>query len=196
MINISGISKGKVLKALYDNSRPLGMGMLQFVPGPMKLEEADEIVTKQLNFDYLQGRVMKVDISGDDFHPGSYDRDNGEGAAQKAINSIGRSDKTVTRVVIDKEQLKEGAALLEVTVPGSEKKTYSEFISIGFPEESEEGQAMEILGACHFEQQVAAMRGLIELVMDSVKQMDGIEQMMAMLQVHVAIEAAVKDLDE
>ena len=36
-------------------------------------------------FDYLQGRVMKVRIQGDELDPRLYDRDNGEGAAEQAI---------------------------------------------------------------------------------------------------------------
>lgn len=36
-------------------------------------------------FDYLKGRVMKVSISGDSLDPRLYDRDNGQGAAARAL---------------------------------------------------------------------------------------------------------------
>lgn len=90
MVNIKGISKAKVLKALYDNSRPLGMGFLHYIPGPMPLEEAENLVNlvPNLYFDYVRGRVIKADISGDELRPYLYDRDNGEGAAQRAIDGI------------------------------------------------------------------------------------------------------------
>lgn len=88
MINIKGIDKYKVLQALYNNSRPLGMGFIQYVEGDMEDKIAKKIVKDTLRFDYLFGRVMKVDLSGDEFDHGLYDRDNGEGAAQKAIGGI------------------------------------------------------------------------------------------------------------
>ena len=39
----------------------------------------------KMYFDYLYGRVMKVDLSKDTFDPFLYDRDNGQGAAERAI---------------------------------------------------------------------------------------------------------------
>jgi hypothetical protein len=37
---------------------------------------------------YLKGRVMKVDLSGDSFGPWLYDRDNGDGAAERVIAEL------------------------------------------------------------------------------------------------------------
>lgn len=90
MINIAGLSKAKVLKALYDSAKPQGMGFLHFQPGPMDIEEAERIVSERFgcNQDYLKGRVLKIDISEDEFDPRLYDRDNGEGAAYRAIEGI------------------------------------------------------------------------------------------------------------
>jgi len=39
-------------------------------------------------FDYLYGKIMKVNLSGDEFSPTLYDRDNGEGSAFKAIKHL------------------------------------------------------------------------------------------------------------
>ena len=39
-------------------------------------------------FDYLNGRVMKIDLSEDMLDPWLYDRDNGEGAAARALTEI------------------------------------------------------------------------------------------------------------
>lgn len=89
-VNIKGKSKAKVLKALYDNSRCLGLGFLQTVPdGTVTVEHCEELLKKYTYFDYLYGRIMKVDLSNDDEFDGwLYDRDNGEGAAQRAVDSI------------------------------------------------------------------------------------------------------------
>ena len=89
-IDISKLSKAEVLAVLYNNSKPLGMGFLHATNDDMTKEEAQaHIDTGQTYFDYLKGRVMKVDLSGDTLDPRLYDRDNGEGAAQKAIAGIG-----------------------------------------------------------------------------------------------------------
>lgn len=89
MVNISGISKGKVLAALYNASHSLGMGFLHYDPTPMTEDEADELLKCCTYFDYLKGRVMKVDLSNDsEFDERLYDRDNGIGAAQRVIDKL------------------------------------------------------------------------------------------------------------
>lgn len=88
MIDISNKSKPQVLAALYNASKPQGMGLLQFTPAQMQESEAAQLLTEQQYFDYLKGRVMKVDLSGESFDPYLYDRDNGQGAAQKVIDSL------------------------------------------------------------------------------------------------------------
>ena len=92
MINIKGIDKAEILAALYNNARPLGMGFLQYVPGIMTAEEAqvelDENPSRNKYFDYLAGRVMKVDLSKNELRTDLYDRDNGPGAAYDAIKHL------------------------------------------------------------------------------------------------------------
>lgn len=89
MVDITGIPKGKVLAALYNASQPIGLGVLEYDPTPMTEEEANEILKTSSCFDYLKGRVMKVELDNDiGFNEWSYDRDNGAGAAQRAIDSI------------------------------------------------------------------------------------------------------------
>lgn len=87
-INLEGKNKAIVLAALYNNSKPLGMGILQFDPTPMSEEEAQEILKEQTHFDYLKGRVMKVDLGGKEFNPRLYNRDNGENSAERALENI------------------------------------------------------------------------------------------------------------
>ena len=54
----------------------------------MTYDEAKGIISEYTNFDYLKGRVLKVNLTGDEFDEWLYDRDCGIGAALKAINSI------------------------------------------------------------------------------------------------------------
>ena len=88
MIDISKLDKAEVLVALYNNARPQGMGFLHFNPKDMTKTEAVILLKEDTYFDYVAGRVMKVDLSKDEFDPGLYDRDNGEGAAARALENL------------------------------------------------------------------------------------------------------------
>ena len=93
MVDIKGLDKARVLKALYDHSHVQGSGFLQAVPdGVVTVEHCAELLAKYSYFDYLHGRVLKVDLSGDEFDERLYDRDCGEGAAQRAVDSV-RAEK-------------------------------------------------------------------------------------------------------
>lgn len=89
MISIEGLNKADVLASLYNASMPLGMGMLQYDPKPMARAEAEQILAQCSYFDYLKGRVMKIDLSRDDvLDERLYDRDCGPGAASRAIDTL------------------------------------------------------------------------------------------------------------
>ena len=98
MIDISRADKAQVLAALYNAARPNGMGFLHATPEDMTVEEARGILVngdttdycrpQVTYFDYLRGRVMKVDLGGEKFNPFAYDRDNGEGAAARALEDV------------------------------------------------------------------------------------------------------------
>lgn len=102
MIDISGLDKADLLAALYNNSRPQGMGIMHYDPKPMTVEEArtflnvgddlsqmfGDLPGRSMYFDYLKGRVMKVNLSGDELDAWGYDRDLGEGAAMRVISSL------------------------------------------------------------------------------------------------------------
>jgi hypothetical protein len=86
MINIKGLSKARILVALYNRSQIRGMGFLDPNAGKtLTIEEAQTLLENETYFDYLRGRVMKIDLKGDNLDPRLYDRDNGEGAAEYAI---------------------------------------------------------------------------------------------------------------
>ncbi len=84
-LSLSGLNKADVLAALYNASKPQGMGFLHFDPKPMTRQEAEGLLKQGTDFDYLKGRVMKINLKGDELDTWGYDRDNGAGAAQKAI---------------------------------------------------------------------------------------------------------------
>ena len=89
MVNIKGLDKARVLKALYEHSHVQGLGAFQAVHmGVPTLEFFAGLLEQGTYFDYLGGRVLKVDLSGDEFDERLYDRDCGEGAAQRAVDSI------------------------------------------------------------------------------------------------------------
>ena len=104
-INIAGIDKAELLAALYNNSRPMGMGFLRAKDGVMTADDArKELGTggdhgrdfganscgnSPMYFDYLHGRPLKVDLSGDSLRPWGYDRDNGgPGSAARIVESL------------------------------------------------------------------------------------------------------------
>jgi len=86
-INLKGIDKAVILAKLYNNSKVQGMGFLQAQSGDMTTEQARDLLKESTYFDYLHGKIMKVDLSGDSFDPWLYDRDNGKGSAIKACMS-------------------------------------------------------------------------------------------------------------
>ena len=87
-MNIEGLNKAEILKELYNNSRPLGLGILHYDPKPMTIEEATEILKHTTKFDYLYGRVMKIDLSTNELRTLLYNRDNGENVAEAIIERI------------------------------------------------------------------------------------------------------------
>lgn len=95
MIQIPQGKRAAILAALYNNAKPQGMGFLQFQPGDLSEQKAEELLKQSDYFDYLQGRVMKVRISGSEFDPRLYDRDNGNGAALRAVKHLLNSEQEV-----------------------------------------------------------------------------------------------------
>lgn len=96
MVNIENLPHAEILAALFNNSHPVGMGILAAIHGPRELsvEMAQEIIDerggKSIYFDYLFGRPLKVDLSnGRELDPRLYDRDNGgPGTAAHLIGEL------------------------------------------------------------------------------------------------------------
>ena len=88
-IDITNLDKRQVLIALYNNARVQGSGWLQATDEPMTLDEAAALLKGQGGrFDYVHGRVLKVDLSADTFDTYLYDRDNGVQAAERAVQTV------------------------------------------------------------------------------------------------------------
>lgn len=84
-VSIKGMDKAAVLVALHSASRQMWQGFLE---NPLSYAEAVGHLKLTHKFDYLQGRVLKVDLTGDEFWCDLYDRDNGAGAAARAVARI------------------------------------------------------------------------------------------------------------
>jgi len=94
-IDIAGLDKAKLLQALFNRSFQQGLGVLDSNgTNTMTLAEALNVINdlqkkgRKLYFDYLKGRILKVDISGDTLFTALYNRDVGYGAAEAIVNKL------------------------------------------------------------------------------------------------------------
>lgn len=88
-IDISQMNKATVLAALYNRAKPQGMGLLHYTPQDMSIEEAQNLLDSgQTYFDYVKGRVMKIDLESDSLRTDLYDHDNGHGAAALVLSQL------------------------------------------------------------------------------------------------------------
>lgn len=86
MATTHGLKPEEVLCALYSQAQSPGCGALNRRSGGLTLEEARSVLSGGSYIDYLKGRVMKVDLGRVDLDEYLYDRDNGPGAAQRALD--------------------------------------------------------------------------------------------------------------
>lgn len=104
-IDISGLDKATLLAALYNSARRQGIGAYFPADGNMSNENAQQIIDARQGeerprdrtyFDYLNGRVMKVDLSGDVLRTALYNRDNGPGLAQAIVATLRKAEKATS----------------------------------------------------------------------------------------------------
>lgn len=94
MVDIKGLDKAEVLHALWRHSHAQGLSFLGLTPEGFTLEKAQSLIKEKqdknarLYFDYVEGHVIKCDLSGDAFDEFLYDRDCGPGAAEAAIDEL------------------------------------------------------------------------------------------------------------
>lgn len=121
-VSIEGLDRAEVLAALYNASRPQGLGFLQYDAAPMTREEAVKLLAETTYFDYLKGRVMKIAVEGDAIDPWGYDRDNGEGAVFAVLMELRLTHETNAQTIAAKHEngKRESAANLPIGPTTSE----------------------------------------------------------------------------
>lgn len=94
-IDIKGLDRVEVLRALYMGTRPMGMGILHDQPAGLTREEAKAHLARcerpdgSARLDYVAGRPIKVTFRGDTIEsPTQYDRDAGAGACQAVVDTL------------------------------------------------------------------------------------------------------------
>lgn len=99
MIQIGNLSKASILASLYNASSPIGVGFVGAINGPVTMDDvsARDYINQRggnLKFDYVYGRPIKVDLTGDSFDPRLYDRRNGGvGIARRIVERLRKSNE-------------------------------------------------------------------------------------------------------
>ncbi len=134
-ISIGGISKAAVLAALYNASKPQGLDFIQYDPKPMSAEEAEAILKQTMYFDYLYGRVMKISLKKDEVDTRRYNRDNGENAAEMAIEALRQSNNPNADSIQKTHSENTLAAAIEVEqhMDDESRMEGCDTLSLGFP---------------------------------------------------------------
>lgn len=95
MVNIEGLPKPRVLAALYNNSRAVGIGKYQYNKNhKMTYREAEKLLEAKTTFDLLYGRVMYFTIEPDatEIDNSLYDKYlKDDGRMERVINDIKKS---------------------------------------------------------------------------------------------------------
>lgn len=113
-IDVSDIQPAVLLASLYNGASVFGAGIYQARPGQMTVEQAQKLIdgddvetdyvggeqkaaerkrTKSAYFDYLYGKPLKLRIDGKKLNPWGYDRDHGQGAAQRIVDNIRKAQR-------------------------------------------------------------------------------------------------------
>lgn len=96
-MNIKNLDPARVLRALYNHARPFNTSAHWHIPGDMPVEQARTLLNSSppsggvVYFDYLHGRLLKVDLPVNTRFSGSlidlrlYNHHYGEGAGERVI---------------------------------------------------------------------------------------------------------------
>ncbi|KAK1143963.1 hypothetical protein N8T08_005872 [Aspergillus melleus] len=86
-VSIAGIDKANLTYALWHRSSvAMWFALNGRAPPTLTRDEAQTMGQDcDWSFDYLAGRVMKCNLSGDSVDPWGYDRDNGDGAERSSL---------------------------------------------------------------------------------------------------------------
>lgn len=92
-VNISGLNKIDLLKALWENSKPAAyFEHMVKTPPEFNVKEAAQALDQNLNshfeVDYLSGRLIKCDFRNDEVSPKSYDKQFGSGSFKRVVDKL------------------------------------------------------------------------------------------------------------
>ena len=88
-MNISNLDKAEVFAALYNAAKVEKYGFFFHHPClVLDREQAAQLLSITTNFDYLNGKVLKIDLSGDELDTYLYNRKNGPNAAENALKPL------------------------------------------------------------------------------------------------------------
>ena len=111
-ISIAGINKIKLLQALVQRTAFIGFNAQMGYHGP-SFDEAKAREAVKRRIDYYCGKPIKCDLSGDEVDPWLYDRDAGQGAFARCVESVSSMTPGISIASVDKVKLLK--ALVEAT---------------------------------------------------------------------------------
>jgi len=105
-VNIAGLDKAELLMRAFNASKQQGLGLADPLGRQdMTIDQARAIATQgPMVYDYLHGRVLKIDISGNEVRTYAYNRDVGLGALEKIVDDM-RSGVVAPPPKLDREPL-------------------------------------------------------------------------------------------
>jgi len=86
------LEKANVLAALYNAAKPAFKQMSSYDPSPMTYKEAKQLTFSHSHFSHIKGRILLIIFIENSFNPKLYDKNNGEGAALKVIESLRKTN--------------------------------------------------------------------------------------------------------
>ncbi|MBE7074058.1 MAG: hypothetical protein E7379_03100 [Clostridiales bacterium] len=90
-IKYTGIPKEEILYCLYLHAKTSKLGFFVNIGNRTinSVQDAKELLSHKTDFDYIDGRPIKIDLADDDkFYAELYDVNNGEGAAFEAVKYL------------------------------------------------------------------------------------------------------------
>lgn len=132
-IDITGYDKAEVLAALYNASVPLGLGNLHFKNEVMTVEQARDLLKEQTYFDYLYGRVMKIDLSTNHVRFDLYNRDLGDGAFQTVLSSLKKHREPIFKITVGDDSAAYAALYKQIVALYNQYSDFKENLTLNNP---------------------------------------------------------------
>ena len=85
MLTIKEGKKAETLLVLYNNAKKQGLGLLNYKSSELTIDNTKKLLCDETYFDYLNGKVLKIDLETNELDPTLYDRDNGNGLCERVL---------------------------------------------------------------------------------------------------------------